>query len=314
MDSLIFSVNATMPIFLLTLLGMVFRRLGWMDLTLADKLNGFSFRVLIPVNLFWDMADMNLSQDWDGGFVLFCFAVTAASIAGIWALSYLWRDRSVRGEFIQASYRSSVSIVGIALIVNMYGNAGVTPLMLLVVAPLYNVMAVVALTVFGAERHSVDRNFLAQTLGDIAKNPIILGILSGTLWSLLRLPMPLILQRTIPQVGNMGTPLALLAMGAMFDIKKVTGKLRPTLAATFIKLVALCALGLPLAVTAGYRGQHLAVILTMLGSATAVASFPMARSMGHEGVITSGTVMLTTLLSAFTLTFWLWLLRSMGLI
>ena len=40
----------------------------------------------------------------------------------------------------------------------------------------------------------------------------------------------------------------------------------------------------------------------------------MAKNMGHEGTLTSSAVMLTTLLSAFTLTGWLFLLRSMGLI
>ena len=40
----------------------------------------------------------------------------------------------------------------------------------------------------------------------------------------------------------------------------------------------------------------------------------MARNMGHEGVLASSIVMLTTFFSGFTLTFWLYLLRSMGLI
>jgi hypothetical protein len=62
----------------------------------------------------------------------------------------------------------------------------------------------------------------------------------------------------------------------------------------------------------GFRNEELVAILVMLGSATTVSSYVMARNMGHEGVLSSTTVMLTTLLSAFTLTFWLWLLRSLG--
>ena len=55
-------------------------------------------------------------------------------------------------------------------------------------------------------------------------------------------------------------------------------------------------------------------ILVMLGSATTVSSYVMARNMGHKGVLTSSVVMLTTLLSAFTLTGWLYLLKVQGLV
>lgn len=71
---------------------------------------------------------------------------------------------------------------------------------------------------------------------------------------------------------------------------------------------------LPVAVMLGFRQEELIAILVMLGSATTVSSYVMARNMGHEGVLASSIVMLTTFFSGFTLTFWLYLLRSMGLI
>ena len=64
----------------------------------------------------------------------------------------------------------------------------------------------------------------------------------------------------------------------------------------------------------GFRNEQLIAILVMLGSATTVSSFVMARNMGHEGTLSSGVIMMTTLLSAFTLTMWLDVLRSFGLV
>ena len=69
-----------------------------------------------------------------------------------------------------------------------------------------------------------------------------------------------------------------------------------------------------MAVGLGFRGEELVAILIMLGSATTVTCYVMAKNMGHEGTLSSGVVMLTTLLSAFTLTGWLYILRSFGLI
>ena len=107
---------------------------------------------------------------------------------------------------------------------------------------------------------------------------------------------------------------AVKAMGASFDFRKAAGRLGPAVTAAAIKLVGFCAVFLPLAVLLGFRDEKLVAVLVMLGSATTVSAFVMARSMGHEGTLTASVVMLTTLFSSFTLTFWLWLLRSMGYI
>lgn len=314
MDNLIFSLNATIPVFLLMVLGYVFRRLGLISEALASGMNTFVFKIALPVLVFSDLAVVDFSQAWDTKFVLFCFFVTLFSIAFAGAVSFLWRDRSIQGEFIQAAYRSSAALLGIAFITNIYGNAGMAPLMIIGSVPLYNIMAVVVLSFFQPERKPLDRALVRKTLRDIAANPIILGILAGLLWSALRLPMPAILQKTVTSIGGVASPMGLMAMGATFDFRKALGKTRPAVTAAMIKLVGFCAVFLPLAVALGFREEKLVAILVMLGSATTVSSYVMARSMGHEGTLSASTVMLTTLFSAFTLTFWLWLMRSLGYI
>ena len=145
-------------------------------------------------------------------------------------------------------------------------------------------------------------------------NPIILGIVAGLLWSALGLPLPRMLDKMVSSVSGMTTPMGLIAMGAAFDIRKAFAKMKPAAAAAVIKLVGFCALFLPVAVGMGFRREELVAILVMLGSATTVSCYVMAKNMGHEGVLSSSVVMLTTLLSAFTLTGWLYVLRSLGLI
>lgn len=314
MENLMFSLNATVPIFLLMLLGLLFRKLGWIDEEFAAKLNKFVFLVPLPVLLFGDLATVDFSEVWNPKFVLFCFAATFFCI-GIAALcSLVWKDRSIQGEFIQASYRSSAALLGIAFIQNIYGNAGMAPLMIIGSVPLYNVMAVVVLSCFKPGRKGMERKLVIRTLKGIVTNPIILGILAGLLWSVLKLPMPEILDKTVSNIGNMATPLGLMAMGATFDLKKAFGTAKPAVAAAFLKLVGFAAMFLPAAISFGFRREELVAILIMLGSATTVSSYVMAKNMGHEGILSSSTVMLTTLFSAFTVTGWLYLLRSMGLI
>ena len=314
MENLIFSLNATIPIFLMMLLGMLFRKLGWMDEVFAAKMNKFVFLVPLPVLLFEQLATVDFSEVWDIKFIIFCFVVTAISITISTLISLLWKDRSIKGEFIQATYRRSAALLGIAFIQNIYGTAGMAPLMIIGSVPLYNIMAVVVLSVFKPGNNSFDKALVKKTLKGIATNPIIIGIVAGFVWSALKLSMPTILHKVVSNVGTTATPMGLMSMGATFELRKATSKMKPTIVAVFMKLVGFCAVFLPVAAVLGFRNEELIAILVMLGSATTVSSFVMARNMGHEGTLSSGVIMMTTLLSAFTLTMWLDVLRSFGLV
>lgn len=293
---------------------MLFRKLGWMDEVFAAKMNKFVFLVPLPVLLFEQLATVDFSEVWDIKFILFCFVVTAISITISTLISLLWKDLSIKGEFIQATYRSSAALLGIAFIQNIYGTAGMAPLMIIGSVPLYNIMAVVVLSVFKPGNNSFDKALVKKTLKGIATNPIIIGIVAGFVWSALKLSMPSILHKTVSSIGATATPMGLMSMGATFEMKKATSKMKPTLVAVFMKLVGFCAIFLPMAALLGFRNEEMIAILVMLGSATTVSCFVMARNMGHEGTLSSGVIMMTTLLSAFTLTMWLDVLRSFGLV
>ena len=314
MENLIFSLNATLPIFLTMILGWFFRKTSMMDEAFVQKMNKFVFQAALPVLVFQDLATVDFAEVWDIRFVLFCFLATLISILAVTGFSYFLGDRRIQGEFIQASYRSSAAILGIAFIQNIYGDAGMAPLMIIATVPLYNIMAVVVLTVMKPEREPVGKQVVFDTLKGIVTNPIILGILAGMVLSLLKLPIPVIMEKTLKNLAVLATPLGLMAMGASFDGKKAGEKIKPAAIASLIKLVLLAAVFLPIAVHMGFTREKLVAILVMLGSATTVSCFIMAKNMGHEGTLTSSVVMLTTFFSAFTLTGWLYLLKTLALI
>lgn len=314
MENLIFCLNATMPIFFTMMLGYFFRRIGLMDDDFVKKMNRFVFKAALPMFLLEQMWDADFGSLWNGKFVGFCVGVTVISVFVCILLSGMIKDEKIRGEFVQASFRSNTAILGVAFIQNIYGEAGVASLMLIGTVPFYNIFAVMVLSFMKPDRGKMDGKLIRDTLKGIVTNPIILGILGGVALSLLRVPRFPIVTKTVHNLGVLATPLGLMAMGGSFEGKKALALLRPTIGCSFVKLIGIAALAFPLAAAAGFRNQEMVSILIMAGSSTAVSSFIMAKNMGHKGVLTSSVVMVTTLGSAFTLTAWLYILRLAGLV
>ena len=154
----------------------------------------------------------------------------------------------------------------------------------------------------------------SKLLYGVLTNPILDGIILGTLYSLLPFGLPTLAQKTLTSLSSLTTPLALLSIGASFEGAKAIKKLAPTLVAACCKLMVLTTIFIPIAVKLGFRDQQLIALLIMLGSPTTPSSYVMAKNMGHEGVLTASCVAATTLFSALSLTFWIFVLRSGGYI
>lgn len=316
LNNLVFSLNATVPVFLMMVFGWFVHRIKLLDDNATSQVNRFVFRALLPALLFMDLSTADFRAVWDGKFVLFCMCVTLLSVGVAVIYSMISGKGHERGEIVQASYRSSAAILGIAFVNNIYGHSTMAALMIVGTVPLYNIIAVTTLAVTSPDTDKIKdkRTLVRNTVKSILTNPIILGIVVGISWSLLKIPQPVILSKSVTYLGNMATPLSLISLGASFKFDDAKGKLPVTLGIAFIKLVLFCGIFLPVAVKFGFRGEKLIAILVMLGSATTSSCFVMAKNFGHKGVITAFAVMLTTLCSAFTLTGWLFILKTLDYI
>lgn len=315
MENLIFSFNITLPIFLTIVVGYVLKQIKLLDGNFVKILNKLNFNVTLPALVFMDLYEADFYEVWDSGYVLFCFIVTLICILVIFCLTLIiCKDRSIIGEFVQASYRGSAALLGLALVQNIYGTATVAPLMIIGSVPLYNVAAVIILSFTGFGENTLDKKQLLHSVKGVFTNPMLIAIALGLIASLTRIELGHIAEKTISNLAVSATPLALIGLGAGFEGKAVRRVLKPTLLASFVRLFALCAVFLPVAVHMGFTGEKLIAVLVMLGAPTTPSCYIMAKNMGHEGTLTSGAVVITTLLSSLTLTFWLFLMKTMGLV
>jgi len=313
LDSFIFSLNATLPVFLLILVGMLLRRIGIFTEEYASATDKYVFKIALPVLLFKDISGMSIRDDFDGGFVIFCAAASMLMFLVPWGFAaLLMKDKKSVGSFSQGCARGSAAVLGVALAENIYGTSGMAPLMIFAAVPIFNILPVIILTL-SADGHEkkIDVPLIVK---NILTNPIIWGVVIGLPFSFFDISLPTVLSKTVGSISATATPLALLAIGASFDFRTARKKLRSAAVASFVKLFVLPAVIIPVAVFFGFRDSALVSVFIMVGAPTTVAAYIMSKNMNNDHVLSSNIVMLSTLFSSVSMTFWVFVMRFMELI
>jgi len=243
-DILGFSFEAVMPILLLMVIGFFLKHIGLIDANMLDKSNKLVFRLFLPARIFSDVYQLDLIREFDLKLMLYAACGVMASILLMLAIVPRFvRQNGKRGSIIQAVYRSNYVIYAIPLATNMFGDAGLAPttMLLPVVMILFNVIGVIILSAFSDKRDPDQsiRQQIVRTLADIARNPLILGSVAGMVFSLLRIPLPAFLDKAVSQIGGIGSPFALLLLGAQFDWSRAKGNLRIATIVSLVRLVVM---------------------------------------------------------------------------
>ena len=335
MDTFLFSINATLPVFLTIVVGYVLKRLGFFSEEFTVAADRFTFRVTLPVLLFTDIATADLSGGYDIRFMLFCMGVSCAAFFLIWGGAALFlKEKEKTGAFVMASFRGSAAVLGIALVKNIYGSTGLAPLMVVSVVPFYNAFSVIILTLY-AKRDSAANATEAGTesaaanatadgtaepakakipfgkiLFEIVTNPLILAVALALPFSFFGWKIPAIPGKVLSNLSAIATPFALVILGAGFTFRAASKHVTLTAVASFIKVVLLPLMFVPAAIWFGFRDEALVAIAVMLASPSTVACYIMARNMKNDAQLVSSIVMVTTLVSSVTITAMIFILRS----
>ena len=327
LDTFLFACGAVLPIVLLIVLGYLLKRARLLGEPLLSGLNRVCFRVLIPILLFRNIYGGDSITPTDVQAVLFSTVAILAVFAAGWVLVRVAVKQPLqKGVLLQAVFRSNFAIIGLPLATTLFGEAGArtAALLSMITIPLFNVLAVISLSVFvgdGAKKPSA-----REVLHNIITNPLILGVLAGVLvlalralfarlgWAFRLTDIPG-LYDAIDMAASAATPLALLVLGGQFELSAVRQLARPIAIGTIMRLIVVPVLGLSAAYLffPDFGGAEYASFVSLFGTPTAVSSAVMASEMGGDGELAGQLVVWTTLGSAFTLFFFIALLRAVGI-
>ena len=310
---LLFSLGIVMPLFILLLLGFALRRIDFINDTFTKTGNKLMFYIGLPVIIFRSIYNADIREVFDLRFVLAMLGITLTTGLLIWLIAIpLIKEKPMRGAFISSAFRGNQAFLGIPLMMSLAGDAGLLRATMVVtfVLPFSNVLSIFVMAFNGRTDKKINPFFIFMT---IIKNPVIIMTAVGLLLAFLDFRLPAVGEVTMDYLAQMATPLALLCIGASLHFEGFDKKFNYALFASLIKIVVLPIAFAGIGFLLGFRGYDLAAMAIMGGVPSAIAGYAMVVEMGGDGYIASTIIIMSTLLSSFTLTFIIYLIRVMGI-
>ena len=177
------ALNAVLPSFVIIAVGMLVRRKGLVGETALNQFNSVAFRVFLATQLFKNVYDSSVEESFDAGLAVFMLAaVLLVTLLTSLAIRRLEPLRERRGVMIQGIFRSNFVLLSLPLMQSLFGDAGsgMVSLMIALVVPLFNVLAVIILESYNGKKPNGKKLAL-----NIAKNPLIVGSVLGLIFLLL---------------------------------------------------------------------------------------------------------------------------------
>ena len=313
-DNLIFTANIVAPVFLIIALGFLLRKLKIINESFVTVTSKFVFNVCLPALIFMELYNIDFGAVVDPGQIIYVYIGTLITFSLIWSISILFikegRDLSV---FVQGAYRSNFAIVGLAIISNLFGSAGLgkASLLLAFILPLYNILAVVILTVPMRKERNLN---LKGTIKEIITNPLILAVVVALPFSYFKINMPGVFVSTGELLSDVALPLALIGIGGSMNLTNLKTASGLAFTSSAIKIILIPLVLVFGAYEVGFRNTDLGILFILFSCPTAVVSFIMAEAMGCNSRLAGNIVVISTIGSIVTISAAIILLRSIGLI
>ncbi|GEM_PF-2651619 len=312
MDKLLPTLEIVLPLFLIILLGYLIRRVKLLAPSYADASSRLLFYVLLPLLYGQDLWNTDLSQGYPASLALILILGTTFTAAAGWGAARLLRlDEKQTPSFIQSAFHGNFGYIGYALLQRLFKGIPTTvSLSFIVTITLINLYASIVYT-HGAKTQSLHKRIFS-VFKRVVTNPLIIGLAAGFVLNLFKVPQPKLVSSTLGMVTATASPLALLSIGLAFDIKGQKRFFKIASVLSFVKLVLSPLLGLALAFALKMPIQETLIIFVIFGTPTALSARAVDQELGGSGPLVDTGILVTTVLSLFTLTAFIFAFMSLG--
>jgi predicted permease len=310
---LLVAFSVTAPTFLIITLGVWLKHKDFINQEFIQTSSKLIFNIGLPVMLFTSTATHDFEKLVNMRHILLLSATTLiVFFISNFTSKYFIQQKPDKGVFVQGAFRGNLIIVGLALCASAYGEKGIAiaTLPMAVIIIIYNLLSIYTLNEsLHKQKFSIKKN-----LQDIIRNPLIIGIIAGLSVNLIGIKIPTVIIDTNLYLAKMTLPLALISIGGTLNFLQLKQNIKPALVASIAKIIISPLVLIILFVIWPIEPLAAGVLFLLTASPTATASFIMVKAMKGNSDLAAKIIIISTLLSLFTVTVGFALLISTDLI
>jgi predicted permease len=303
-------IQVTAPIFIIIAAGFFIRKINLINSDGVDVLNRLAYNVGLPALFFLNITEYSLSEIFNIDIIKVIYSTYAAYFAVLLLLAFTVRRSSrTRGAFFVSSYRVNMAFVGLPIVWGAFGGLALAKATL-VIAFLVPVNVISSIIVFRIFSRGGKDPGIGRLLKKVATDPIIIATILGIVMSYFDIRLPSAINSSLDIISGMTVAVALLSIGASFKFDHIKSDLKLVSYISFNKLILMPVLAF-MAAEYVFRMDTLDrnIIVTLFAAPLAVAAYIMARELRSDHDLVSSSLILTTIISAFTISGWLLVLR-----
>lgn len=296
-------ISALLPVFLVIALGVLLKQTLLPERAAWDSLERLTFYVLFPALLTVTTATADLSEVPVGG-VGGALALAILILATLLLIVRvpLSRALTVNGAAFTSVFQGTIrwnTYVALGIAGSLYGTPGLALASVAIVAmvPLLNLICVLVLARYAADESPDART----TAGMVLRNPLIWSVLAGIALNVSGVPLPPIAVSFAEILGQGALALGLLAVGAGLELGKVLRPSAAVIVTIVLKLAAMPAVAISLALGFGLDGAALTIVAVASSVPSAPGSYILARQMGGDAPLLANILSMQILVALVTI-------------
>ncbi|HEX8542729.1 MAG TPA: AEC family transporter [Pseudomonas sp.] len=304
------TLNITAPVFAMLFLGVILKRIGWIDDGFIMTASSLVFNVTMPALLFLGIIHADLHAALQPSLLIFFTAATLFGFAFAWGWA-IWRVPLLeRGIFVQGAFRGNNGVIGLALAASMYGDYGISlgAILAALVILFYNALSTIVLAVYSP----VIKSDPWSVFKSVLCNPLIISVLAAAPFAYFKIGLPHWFETSGNYLAQMTLPLALICIGGTLSLTSLRKSGSLAISASMMKMVTLPVICTLAAWLCGFRGAELGILFLYFGSPTAAASYVMARAANGNHELAAAIIVITTLAAAVTTNIGIFILQWGG--
>lgn len=307
-------IGIMLPVVLLVLVGVFFRKIKILGDNALVGLNAFLFNASIPALIFVTLSTAAISELMDYRFIIgYTITVMFIYFGTTFVFHRLWKKPAA--DSYLAGFCAAISnsgLIALPILIGIVGHKASIPVAITFFIVLLIMMPIMTFSIELKRNNNIHGiKLVANAIKNTILHPFVLASIIGVLFAILKIHLPAPIMSFFDYLSQTTVGVALLVIGVGLTDVKLKGQVAEIVSVTLINVLLKPLIAVVMAKLLGLSYFWAVSLLVCCAVPTAKSAFVIAKKYTVFVEETAGVIFLGTVLTVITLPIWLLLVMHL---